>query len=74
MTDIINRYAAYGQHVVRVVAALNVDAALHLVVGLDAWQHLGIVHGVSIAQNLWHIVHHLHIPDKGAVGAVPDCP
>ena len=49
MAYIINRYATYGQHVMGIVATLNVDATFHLVIGLDAWQHLGIMQRVGIA-------------------------
>lgn len=73
MTDIINRYATNGQHVMGIVASLNIDATLHLVVGLYTWQHLSIVQGVGIAHNLWHIIHHLHVPYKGSVSTIPHC-
>lgn len=70
MRGVVHRHTAYLHHVVRIVAALDVDTATKLGVGLYAGQHLGEMYGVGVAQYLRHVEQVLHLPHKHTVGTL----
>ena len=49
---VVEGHALYRHLIVLVVTPLHVDAALVLVVRLHPGEHLGIMHGVGIAEHL----------------------
>ena len=49
MADIVQWNTADRYHIMLVVTALYMDAAMVLIVCLDAWQQLGVTQGVGFA-------------------------
>ena len=67
MVDVVKGNSCNAQLVMLIFRPLHVYASVVLVVGLHAWQHLGIVHRVGIAEYLRHVVHHAHVPQDAFI-------
>lgn len=72
MVDIVEGNPVDGDFVVSILAALNMEAGIEFIIGLDTRKRLHEAHRIGIAQNVRHLLGHGHIHVKFATLAKPD--